>query len=143
MKHSSFGKQQYDMYLLDTCTFIWYIETSSRLPEDIRELIDDGDNDIFISKATFWEIAIKQTIGKLDDITMSIIELAGHCADNRITILPLKFEYIEKTKQLPLIHRDPFDRIIMATAIEEKYTLITRDSNIMKYDGLKCLWETS
>ena len=129
------------MYLLDTCTFIWYAETGSRLPKDIRELIDNGDNDIFVSIASLWEIAIKQTIGKLDDIKMTMFELAEHCRENRIIILPLELSYLEKTKQLPLIHRDPFDRIIMATAIEEHYTLITCDSNIMKYDEVKCLWE--
>ena len=121
------------MYLLDTCTFIWYAETGSRLPKDIRELIDNGDNDIFVSIASLWEIAIKQTIGKLDDIKMTMFELAEHCRENRIIILPLELSYLEKTKQLPLIHRDPFDRLLVAQALEEGLAIVTHDRLIPRY----------
>ena len=57
-----------------------------------------------------------------------------------IEILSLKMEYFERIQKMPLIHRDPFDRIITATAIEEGLTLLTNDSNITQYDGVKTLW---
>ncbi|MBR1657336.1 MAG: type II toxin-antitoxin system VapC family toxin [Synergistaceae bacterium] len=126
------------MYLMDTCAFIWYIETGSRLPKAVREIINNSEN-IYLSQATLWEIAIKQTIGKID-ITMTSFELEDRCGKEKITILPLKCEYFERIKSLPLIHRDPFDRIIIATALEERLTLLTNDSNIIKYDGVKTLW---
>ena len=58
-------------------------------------------------------------------------------------ILPLKLSYLAKLRQLPLIHRDPFDRMITATAIVEGYTLLTCDSEIVKYDEVKTLWQTT
>ena len=126
-------------YMLDTCSFIWYIETSSRLPAGVRELIDTAEH-MSISQATFWEIAIKQTTGKLD-LTMTMHELEEKCRENDIKILPLELAYFERIKKLPLIHRDPFDRIIIATAIEEELTLLTSDSEIVKYEDVKTLWQ--
>ena len=125
-------------YMMDTCTFLWYIETSSRLPESVRELIDTTKY-VSVSQATFWEIAIKQTTGKLA-LKMSMSELEEKCIENSITILPLKLAYFERIKSLPLIHRDPFDRIIMASAIEEDLILLTDDSQIIKYQDVKTLW---
>ena len=123
---------------MDTCTFLWYIETSSRLPESVRELIDTTKY-VSVSQAAFWEIAIKQTTGKLA-LNMSMSELEEKCIENSITILPLKLAYFERIKSLPLIHRDPFDRIIMASAIEEDLTLLTNDGEIVKYQDVKTLW---
>ena len=125
-------------YMMDTCTFLWYIETSSRLPESVRELIDTTKY-VSVSQAAFWEIAIKQTTGKLA-LKMSMSELEEKCIENSITILPLKLAYFERIKSLPLIHRDPFDRIIIASAIEEDLTLLTNDSEIIKYQDVKTLW---
>ncbi len=127
-------------YLLDTCTFIWYITEDSKLSEDIKELIDNSEN-IYLSYSTFWEIAIKQTKGKLNIITMSVYDLAEICRENGIVILPLKLSYLERLKELPLIHNDPFDRIITAIAVEENMTLLTKDNEIVKYDGVKTLWQ--
>ena len=125
-------------YMMDSCTFLWYIETSSRLPESVRELIDTTKY-VSVSQATFWEIAIKQTTGKLA-LNMSMSELEEKCRENNITILPLKLAYFERIKTLPLIHRDPFDRIIIASAIEEDLTLLTNDGEIVKYQDVKTLW---
>ncbi len=129
-------------YMLDTCSFIWYLTKDKRLPETVRKMVYDS-GEIYMSFATLWEIAIKQTVGKLDIITMNIYELADFCENRGILIMPLKFSYLEKIKHMPLIHRDPFDRIIMATAIEENCTLITNDSEIIKYDGIKTFWENT
>lgn len=65
-------------YLLDTCSFIWFITEDSKLPEKLRELINKSDN-VYVNYTTFWEIAIKQTKGKLSIITMNVYELAEIC----------------------------------------------------------------
>ncbi len=126
-------------YLIDTCAFIWYVLNDKNLSQRVKNIILSSDN-VYISYATLWEIAIKQTTGKLQSITMSAYEIAELCRDNGIIILPLKLSYLERIKQLPLIHKDPFDRIIIATAIEEDLTLLTNDSEIIKYKDVKTLW---
>ena len=72
---------------------------------------------------------------------MNVNELAELCNNNGIIILPPKLSHLAKLRQLPLIHRDPFDRIIIATAIEEELTLLTSDSEIVKYQDVKTLWQ--
>ena len=126
-------------YMLDSCTFIWYIETSERLPESVRELINTSES-MSVSIATFWEIAIKHSIGKIG-LNMTMNEIEAKCGENDITILPIKLAYLERTKSLPMTHKDPFDRIIMATDIEEDLILLTCDSQIVKYDEVNTLWE--
>ena len=126
-------------YLIDTCAFIWYVLNDKNLSQRVKNIILSSDN-VYISYATLWEIAIKQTTGKLQSITMSAYEIAELCRDNGIIILPLKLSYLERIKQLPLIHKDLFDRIIIASAIEENYTLLTNDSEIIKYKDIKTLW---
>ncbi|MBQ3447831.1 MAG: type II toxin-antitoxin system VapC family toxin [Synergistaceae bacterium] len=127
------------MYLLDTCAFIWALKDDSKLPEKVKEVM--ANNKIYLSQATFWEIAIKQSIHKLDVITETLFELQEICDNSDITILPLETAYMERIKTLPLIHLDPFDRIIIATAALENLTVITADAKIAKYEEVKCLWE--
>ena len=126
------------MYLLDSCAFIWIVKNDSRLPSMIKEILK-GNDAVYISKATFWEIAIKKTTGKLD-VVQNTFELEKICRREDISILPLKLKYFERIQKMPLIHRDPFDRIIIASAIEEGYTLLTNDSEIIKYKDVKTLW---
>lgn len=128
------------MYMLDTCAFIWYILDDDKLPENVKDIITDSDT-VCISYATLWEITIKQTTGKLASVSMNVNELAELCMNSGILILPLKLSYLARLRQLPLIHRDPFDRIITATAIEEGYTLLTCDNEIVKYPDVKTLWQ--
>lgn len=125
------------MYLLDTCTFLWFLDDNSKLSTKAKDIIEKS-NDIYLSIASLWEIAIKKSIHKLD-IEESIIDLGNICIQYNITILPIKIPYLERMQQLPYIHQDPFDRIIMATALEEKLLLITHDSNIRKYN-LDIVW---
>ena len=126
------------MYLLDSCAFIWIVKNDSRLPSTVKEILK-GNDAVYISKATFWEIAIKKTTGKLD-VVQNTFELEKICRREDISILPLKLKYFERIQKMPLIHRDPFDRIIIASAIEEGYTLLTNDSEIIKYKDVKTLW---
>ena len=128
-------------YMIDTCTLIWYMTRNSKLPDSIRDIIYNSGN-VYVSITTLWEIALKQTTGKLSALTKSIYDIAELCVNNGIVIMPLKLAYLEMIKRLPFIHNDPFDRIIIATAIEEDLTLLTKDSEIIKYDGVKTLWQT-
>lgn len=126
------------MYLLDTCAFIWMVQKDSRMSSSVLNILS-GYDDVYVSQATFWEIAIKKTIGKLN-LAQNSFELENLCKVNEIAILPLKMEYFERIQKMPLIHRDPFDRIIIATAIEEGLTLLTNDSTINQYNDVKTLW---
>ena len=126
------------MYLLDSCAFIWMVQKDSRISPLVLNVLS-GYDDVYVSLATFWEIAIKKTTGKLD-LPQDSFELEKLCIASEIEILPLKMEYFERIQKMPLIHRDPFNRIITATAIEEGLTLLTNDSNITQYDGVKTLW---
>lgn len=126
------------MYLLDTCAFIWTLKKESKISSLLLGILS-GYDDVYISQATLWEIAIKQTTGKID-FQYDSFELEDLCKTEGIEIITLKAEYFERIKKLPLIHRDPFDRIIIATAIEEDLTLLTNDSEIIKYKDIKTLW---
>ena len=127
------------MYLLDTCAFIWSVLNDPRLPRAVSEILA-GNEPVYVSMVTFWEIAIKKTTGKLN-LRQNTFQLEEICTEEDIDILPLKLRYFERIQKMPLIHRDPFDRIIIATAIEEGLTLLTNDSNITKYSGVKTLWQ--
>lgn len=125
------------MYLIDTCAFLWFLDDNPNLSMRARDAIGRS-RDLYLSIATLWEIAIKKTIHKLN-LAESVTDLEEICNDYGITILPVKTRYLEMIQKLPLIHGDPFDRLIMATALEEKLLLITCDSNIRKYD-IELFW---
>ncbi|WP_370632792.1 type II toxin-antitoxin system VapC family toxin [Pedobacter sp. MC2016-14] len=125
-------------YLLDTHTLLWMQDDNDALSLYAKQVLNDTNNDLYVSIATFWEITIKQSIGKLQ-LDYTIDELIKSCVINNIFILPIQIEYLKVLKDLPLIHRDPFDRIIVATAIDMNYKLISRDSNVSKY-AIDVIW---
>jgi PIN domain nuclease of toxin-antitoxin system len=116
--------------LLDTHILIWWLSDASRLSQTEIDLITDSDNFIFVSAATAWEIAVKKTIGKLE----SPDDLPAALAVNNFLELPITIEHSQKLYQLPLHHNDPFDRIMIAQAISEDLTFMTRDAKIALYD---------
>lgn len=124
-------------YLLDTHALLWFFHNDAKLPESTKDIIC-SNVEVFVSIATLWEIAIKKSLSKLD-IPESVSELEQGCIQNDIGILPIKTIYLEQIGILPFIHRDPFDRLIMATAVEEGLTLITCDEKIQKYN-INILW---
>lgn len=114
--------------LLDTHAFIWYATDSSRLSITARTLIDNGDNDILISTASIWEMAIKHSIGRLN-FSMPFMEfIKQQIALNRIEILEISFDHIEIVASLPLHHRDPFDRLIIAQSMAEQIPILSVDA---------------
>jgi len=98
--------------LLDTHTFIWLSEDAPNLPVSTRAMIEDID-DVFVSIASFWEISIKLTIGKLS-LQTDFDDIEARFTSTRFQILPISIRDTVKLRQLPLHHKDPFDRILIA-----------------------------
>ena len=119
------------MYLLDTHAMLWYLRDSPELSESAHSLIDKAEY-VAVSIASFWEVAIKQSIGKIQ-LGMTIPELESLCLDRDIQVLPIQSAVLEQIKSLPEIHGDPFDRLIIAQAKIGKMTIVTRDRMIPQY----------
>jgi PIN domain nuclease of toxin-antitoxin system len=115
--------------LLDTHILLWHLADNPKLSLEVSDLIENDAHQKFLSIVSLWEIEIKRNIGKLD-ITQPIETLLP----KEIIILPLKIEHIGHLKNLPFHHRDPFDRIMIAQAIVENFTVITDDGFFKSYD---------
>ena len=116
-------------YLLDTHALLWALGEPTALSPQTRDIIADPTNLIFVSVASLWECAIKASIGKLDlpDDFFDAINETGY------EVLPIQITHLTRYRSLPMHHRDPFDRILVAQAQAEALTLITRDPEIAKY----------
>ena len=115
--------------LLDTHILLWWLAADRRLPVRGREAIAAADNLVFISAVSGWEIAIKKAIGKLN----APDDLAGMLAENQFLELPLRLAHAEQLARLPDIHQDPFDRMLVAQAMQENLTLVTHDPQLTRY----------
>ena len=120
-------------YLLDTHTALWLFEGNDKLPQNTRDIIFDSENEIYVSIVSAWEIAIKVSLNKLDFDGGSAAFLSAIEANN-INLLGVESDYVKMIEKLPFMHKDPFDRLIIATALAEDLTIITIDENIQKYD---------
>ncbi|MEW5920436.1 MAG: type II toxin-antitoxin system VapC family toxin [Bacillota bacterium] len=125
--------------LLDTHTFLWWISDNPQLSDEARKLISNGENILFLSAASGWEIAIKTGLGKLTlpaDITSFIM---GQMHLNSITPLPVELNHALHVYTLPKLHRDPFDRILIAQAQVESLSILTADPQFAAYQ-VKVIW---
>jgi len=120
-------------YLLDTHTAIWFFNDDNKLSRTAEQIILDQSNNVNISIASVWELAIKISTGKLK-FPGNSVDFVRVAEDNDILVMPIERSYITIVESLPFIHRDPFDRIIIATAIAEQMTIITTDADIVRYD---------
>jgi PIN domain nuclease of toxin-antitoxin system len=121
-------------FLLDTHLLLWVAGESYRLSTTARSLIEDRDNTLFFSVSSLWEIAIKAGSGRADfqiDAQQMRVHLLRHGYDE----LPILGEHVIGIKALPAIHRDPFDRILVAQAMVEGLTLLTVDRFLAQYPG--------
>ena len=116
--------------ILDTHILLWWWDDSPKLPQAARDLIADLDNEVFVSAVSITEIAVKKSIGRLevDD------DFADGIADDGFAELPLTAAHGGRLAQLPLIHKDPFDRMLVVQAQAEDATLITVDDKVRQYD---------
>jgi PIN domain nuclease of toxin-antitoxin system len=126
-------------FLIDTHTFLWFVTDDSKLSKYALELIEDETNEAILSVATLWEIAIKFSIGKLtlskpfQDFVDEQIQI------NEFRLLNIEPPHINIVSSLPLHHRDPFDRMIIAQAITENMAIISADPAFDAY-GVSRLW---
>jgi PIN domain nuclease of toxin-antitoxin system len=119
--------------LVDTQSFIWFVENDKQLPVKIKKELEDPDNSIIISIASLWEMTIKMTLGKLQ-ISNDIEKMIDKLYQNGFEILPILPEHIIKLSTLEYIHRDPFDRIIISQGLSENIVIVTSDD---KFDDYK------
>lgn len=120
--------------LLDTHVLLWATSDAARLPGTARDLIVDPDNVLLFSAASLWEIAIKQAQGRADFPDDARV-LRRELLDNDYEELGISGDHAVAVCNLPSIHKDPFDRILIAQAIVEGVTLLTADAQIAKYPG--------
>lgn len=131
-------------YLLDTHTFIWSIMDSSKLSEKGRTIIENPNNEIFVSGITFWEIAIKTQIGKMKFENFNILHLPNIATQYGFSIFtPSAYDYVTYN-ELPLVesHKDPFDRMLIHSALKNNLILLSKDESFAHYEefGLQLLW---
>jgi PIN domain nuclease of toxin-antitoxin system len=124
-------------FLLDTHTLLWFIDGDEKLSSKARSHIENPENDICVSIASFYEIAIKLKTGKLS-LSKSLDGIWQDTISQKISILPISKKYLLQYDQVPLLaeHRDPFDRLIIASAIAEDLTVITKDEKFANYQDL-------
>jgi PIN domain nuclease of toxin-antitoxin system len=115
--------------LLDTHVVLWWLTDDSTLTEEVKELIDT-EAEAYVSAASVWEIAIKASLGKL----AVPAELGDALAESGLRELPVRSTHAWEAGSLPWLHRDPFDRILVAQARCENLTLLSRDPRIQRYD---------
>lgn len=117
-------------YLLDTHIFIWWMESNKKLSSVCTKEINDPHNDIYISSVVAWEITIKKSLGKL--YTPDNFEEALN--KKQLIPLPITIRHTLQVKHLPNYHKDPFDRLLIATAQINNLTIITADKQFAQYD---------
>jgi PIN domain nuclease of toxin-antitoxin system len=116
--------------LLDTHIWLWVLTDPSRIPEDVLELISSPENDIYVSAISLWEVVIKSQLGKIivqDD-------LIAATEAQEMKFLPFSADHAVAISELPLHHKDPFDRALIAQTLSHKLKLITADKAIHAYD---------
>ncbi len=113
--------------LLDTHVLIWWDSGARLSPAAMRAI--KSANEVFVSSASAWEVAIKSALGKISG--ERTVSAAAH--DSAFTELPVSFSHAETAGKLPAHHRDPFDRLLIAQAIEERLTIVTRDPQFAVY----------
>jgi PIN domain nuclease of toxin-antitoxin system len=122
-------------YLLDTHAFLWMLSAPERLGKEAAAVIQNPDRAVFVSAVTSVEISIKRALGKLD----APLGLSAEILARGLQELPLRYSHGERMASLPFHHYDPFDRMLVAQAIEEQLTLITGDRKMEPY-AMNILW---
>ncbi|MCL1831261.1 MAG: type II toxin-antitoxin system VapC family toxin [Oscillospiraceae bacterium] len=125
-------------YLLDTYTAVWEFIDSPELSDKAKSAIDDNSSEIFVSTVSAWE-AIKRSLDREITTLCSIEEFFDEIAASGFELLTLEPHHVLLIETLPYHHHDPFDRLLIATAIAEDMTFISADENVPKYD-VKWLW---
>ena len=125
--------------LLDTHAAFWYFEGNPKLSAKAKGAIEDGGNEIFVSIVSAWELAIKRSPDREKTSLCSVAEFFDEIAASGFELLTLEPRHIRLVEALPYHHRDPFDRLLIATVIADDMTFLSADENVSKYN-VKWLW---
>jgi len=120
--------------LLDTHVFLWAITAAPRLSAEQREMFLDEKIDLHLSVASIWEMPIKAGLGKLPLPEPATEYLVKQVEKNRITMLPIRIAHLAELQKLPPLHRDPFDRLLVAQARAEKMRMLSADARMREYE---------
>ena len=125
--------------LLDTCTFLWIITDDKRLTKKARTAFSNTENRVYLSAVSAWEIAVKNSLGKLPLPEDPLIYIPRKREEHKISQLDIREDAALHLSKLPLIHKDPFDRILICQCIVSGLTILTPDPLIHRYP-VKYLW---
>lgn len=125
--------------LLDTHTFLWWLDDDRRLSTTARRVIEDSDNEVFVSAASGWEIAIKTQLGKLRLPAAPESFITEQLLHNGFKSLPISLSHALQVSMIPAFHRDPFDRILVVQSIVERMPIITADPLVTQYQA-ETIW---
>jgi len=124
--------------ILDTQTFIWFCEGDEKLPNKVRDIISNKENNIKVSITSLWEMTIKMSIEKLV-LSFSITEIMNLVFENGFKVLPIEAKHLISLFDLKYFHRDPFDRMIIAQSISENIPVISSDGIFKEYP-VQVIW---
>lgn len=125
--------------LLDTHSFLWFIGGDERLSLTAREFIEDVQNDVFLSVASLWEMAIKVSLGRLRFGPPFEVFISQQMSINHVGLLNITVSHAARVADLPFYHRDPFDRLLIAQALTEGMPIVSLDPAFDAY-GVTRLW---
>ena len=125
--------------LLDTHAFLWLITDDDQLSENARQTFLNPENSLFFSAASFWEICIKKSLGKISLKDGWFQTIQKEMGINTIQWIPIEMTHCAEVTGLPFHHRDPFDRMLIAQAIVEEMKLLSRDSHLSDY-AIELIW---
>jgi PIN domain nuclease of toxin-antitoxin system len=124
--------------LLDTHAYLWWMSEPHKLSKQADDIISDTNSDIWVSIATFWEIAIKSSLGRLT-LSQDVGALCAELVNDGFKLLDIDSRHCSAVARLPFHHRDPFDRMRLAQALTDDLTLVSRDAELRRYP-VKVAW---
>lgn len=119
--------------LVDTHAILWWLDGDARLSRRARRILENSENRRLVSIASLWEIAIKIALGRLPSDDLSLRMIVDQLSEQEFEILPIGLEAVLRLEKLPAFHRDPFDRLLIAHALQEHLPLLTTDAAIEQY----------
>lgn len=125
-------------YLLDTHAYLWWLGSPTRLSAGALEAVGDKAATVFVSMVTFWELAVKSSLGKLA-LSCGVEQLESELGLDGMVLLPIKIRHCGTVSNLPFHHRDPFDRLLVAQTMVEGLSLVSRDAQLDSY-GISRVW---